>query len=88
MIGEDHAKTGVGDEPNKEEAINASINNETEDDTSNKVLCIHANQGHSVKGLQANQLLIHLTSEELSNPNLTIIHGSSFFLFFDNFASK
>ena len=51
VMGDDHAETGVGDEPNKEETINASINNETEDDTSTKVLCIRANQGHSVKGL-------------------------------------
>lgn len=42
----------------------------------NKILCIRANQGHSIsKHIQADQLLAPLTNEELSN--LTIIHGTT-----------
>jgi 2'-phosphotransferase len=43
----------------------------------NRVLCIRANQGHSLKGLQADQLLNPLTEEELSHPRLPIIHGTT-----------
>lgn len=42
-----------------------------------RVLYIRANQGHSLKGLQADQLLSPLTSEQLSNPSLFIIHGTT-----------
>ena len=40
-------------------------------------LCIRANQGHSLKGLQADQLLTSLTPEQLSKPTLSIIHGTT-----------
>ena len=43
----------------------------------NKVLCIRANQGHSLKGLRTDQLLTPLTYQELTDPNLTIIHGTT-----------
>jgi len=43
----------------------------------NGVLCIRANQGHSVRGLQSDELLTPLTAEELSDPNLLIIHGTT-----------
>ena len=42
-----------------------------------RVLCIRANQGHSLKGLQADQLLNPLTEEELSHHGLSIIHGTT-----------
>lgn len=42
-----------------------------------RVLCIRANQGHSLKGLQADRLLSPLTNEELSHPDLSIIHGTT-----------
>jgi len=45
---------------------------------SKRVLCIRANQGHSLQGLEADQLLSPLTIEQLSNPTLSIIHGTSF----------
>jgi len=41
------------------------------------VLCIRANQGHSIKDVQSNQLLSLLTKQELSNPQLSIIHGTT-----------
>ena len=41
------------------------------------VLCIRANQGHSIKDVQSNQLLSALTKQELSNPQLSIIHGTT-----------
>ena len=41
-----------------------------------KVLCIRANQGHSLK-VKAEELLTSLTYEELSHPNLSIIHGTT-----------
>lgn len=41
------------------------------------VLCIRANQGHSIKDVLSNQLLSLLTKQELSNPQLLIIHGTS-----------
>lgn len=43
----------------------------------NDVLCIRANQGHSLKDVQSNELLSLLTKQELSNPQLLIIHGTS-----------
>jgi 2'-phosphotransferase len=44
---------------------------------SKRVLCIRANQGHSFRGIQADQLLTQLTKEELADPDLTIIHGTT-----------
>lgn len=41
------------------------------------VLCIRANQGHSIKDVQSNQLLSLLTKQELSSPQLSIIHGTT-----------
>jgi len=41
-----------------------------------KVLCIRANQGHSLK-VKAEELLTSLKHEELSHPNLSIIHGTT-----------
>ncbi|KAL7527275.1 hypothetical protein ACHAXR_001875 [Thalassiosira sp. AJA248-18] len=67
MIGNDQSET--------EEVGNSS--NGIVEGTHTKVLCIRANQGHSVKGLQPNQLLTPLTKEELSHPNLSIIHGTT-----------
>lgn len=49
----------------------------TDEGASNKALCIRANQGHSIKGLEFNQLLTPLTKEELSDPGLSIIHGTT-----------
>jgi len=43
-----------------------------------RVLCIRANQGHSFNsGLQSNQLFTSLTSEDLSNDELIIVHGTT-----------
>ena len=50
---------------------------EMDSDGKVKVLCIRANQGHSLKTVQSTKLLIALTNEELSNPNLQIIHGTT-----------
>ena len=44
---------------------------------SDAVLCIRANQGHSLTGLRAEQLLTPLTGEELSRASLSIIHGTT-----------
>jgi 2'-phosphotransferase len=44
----------------------------------NLTLCIRANQGHSYKNIiQCDKLLTPLTADELSDPNLTIIHGTT-----------
>ena len=55
----------------------AIVKGEDDETHNNKVLCIRANQGHSLKGLKTDQLLQQLTCEELSNPNLSIIHGTT-----------
>ena len=71
--GEDEQTSGKG-QANTEQSGGS---NKTEGGQRIKVLCIRANQGHSLKGLQADQLLTPLTAEELSDPNLTIVHGTS-----------
>lgn len=48
-----------------------------EESRDKRLLCIRANQGHSLKGLRADQLLTPLTTEQLSNPSLFIIHGTT-----------
>lgn len=48
-----------------------------EESRDKRILCIRANQGHSLKGLRSDQLLTPLTSEQLSNPSLFIIHGTT-----------
>ncbi|KAL7430269.1 hypothetical protein ACHAXH_002832 [Discostella pseudostelligera] len=56
-------------------------NNDSSDEgtrDNKRVLCIRANQGHSLHGLEADQLLSPLTIEQLSDPTLSIIHGTSF----------
>ncbi|KAL3800781.1 hypothetical protein HJC23_001618 [Cyclotella cryptica] len=46
--------------------------------TVNLVLCIRANQGHSYKNIiESDKLLTPLTDEELSDPSLSIIHGTT-----------
>lgn len=40
-----------------------------------EVLCIRANQGHSIEGINPDELLTPLSSEDLANMN-TIIHGT------------
>ena len=70
-LGEDGAA------PSNNDANMGKNNNDTDEDTHNKVLCIRANQGHSLKCLQADQLLTPLTKEELSHPSLSIIHGTT-----------
>jgi 2'-phosphotransferase len=43
-----------------------------------KVLCIRAHQGHSYKDvIECDKLLTALSNEELSDPNLTIVHGTT-----------
>lgn len=63
----------------KEERSGDSIRNEgkSNNDATTNVLCIRANQGHSLKHIQSDHLLTQLTNEELSNPNLSIIHGTT-----------
>lgn len=54
---------------------NSVSNNQRKD---NLTLCIRANQGHSYKDIiEYDKLLTPLTKEELSNPNLTIVHGTT-----------
>lgn len=46
--------------------------------SNNLTLCIRANQGHSYKNIiDCDKLFTPLTSEELSDPNLTIVHGTT-----------
>lgn len=53
----------------------ANIHTEHQD---SKVLCIRANQGHSYKDIiECDKLLTALSNEELSDPNLTIVHGTT-----------
>ncbi|KAL7535795.1 hypothetical protein ACHAWF_005274, partial [Thalassiosira exigua] len=40
-------------------------------------LCIRANQGHSLRGVRSDRLLTPLTGEELSSPDLTVVHGTT-----------
>jgi 2'-phosphotransferase len=40
-------------------------------------LLIRANQGHSLRGMNANMLLTPLTTMELSDPNAIIVHGTT-----------
>lgn len=47
------------------------------DDDSESVLCIRANQGHSLKGIESDELLTRLTDEVLSGSDLLIIHGTT-----------
>jgi 2'-phosphotransferase len=55
--------------------ISSTSNNQTDD---NLTFCIRANQGHSYKDIiESDKLLTPLTNEELSNPNLTIVHGTT-----------
>mmetsp|Transcript_14045 Transcript_14045/g.30166 ORF Transcript_14045/g.30166 Transcript_14045/m.30166 type:complete len:381 (-) Transcript_14045:34-1176(-) len=43
-----------------------------------KILCIRANQGHSIKKhIQSDRLLTPLSNDQLSDPKMTIIHGTS-----------
>lgn len=54
----------------------STSNNITKNDE--LTLCIRANQGHSYKNVIDNdKLLAPLTTEELSDPNLSIIHGTT-----------
>ncbi len=63
---------------NNDSNLNSKMNYIFEGKSSDKrSLCIRANQGHSLKGLQADQLLTSLTREQLSNPTLSIIHGTT-----------
>ena len=56
--------------------IRSTLNNQKDDN--NLTLCIRANQGHSYKDIiQSDKLLTPLTNEELSDPNLTIVHGTT-----------
>ena len=63
--------------PSNNDANMGKNNTDTDEDAHNKVLCIRANQGHSLKCLQSDQLLTPLTKEELSQPSLSIIHGTT-----------
>lgn len=46
--------------------------------TNNLTLCIRANQGHSYKNIiECDHLLTPITNQELSDPNLIIVHGTT-----------
>lgn len=64
---------------NAEESTNAPAKLDgSSDNESNLVLCIRANQGHSFsKHIESDKLHTPLTKEELSDPNLTIVHGTT-----------
>lgn len=60
-----------------DQSYSATANNIDEGTRGERVLCIRANQGHSLKGLRSDQLLTPLTTNQLSHSALSIIHGTS-----------
>ena len=69
--GDDRADDGAG-KGGRDNGNDSSI-----EDDGGRVLCIRANQGHSLKGIQADKLLTPMTPEELSSPDLTVVHGTT-----------
>ncbi|KAL7520272.1 hypothetical protein ACHAWX_005006, partial [Stephanocyclus meneghinianus] len=58
--------------------VNETIVSNNTTQKGNLVLCIRANQGHSYKNIiESDKLLTPLTEEELSDPSLSIIHGTT-----------
>eukprot|EP00934_Nitzschia_sp_Nitz4_P004827 Nitzschia sp. Nitz4//scaffold19_size178191//174325//175119//NITZ4_002017-RA/size178191-processed-gene-0.95-mRNA-1//-1//CDS//3329540801//4817//frame0 len=51
-------------------------NDEETNADDNPILCIRANQGHSVPGIDPNQLLTRLTPEELLSDYPCVVHGT------------
>jgi len=63
--------------PDQEQQLETNTNNNDTNKAliTEKVLCIRANQGHSIDGIHANELLTPISSDELANMD-TIVHGT------------